>query len=208
MQRPVLFSLILLIFSLPQYSFATTGNLHGYLKKYSSIHVSTQQMRRLAKYSHLIRYYSNFSFFKVNHKVSPYFIQALILAESACDPYAVSAKNAFGLGQIQYPTGKKAAMELYKTGRFFRYINPSKLKHLKQEDLFDPAINILLTCYLISKYNHRFNGKLELVVSAWNAGENVDSLKIGLPPPYSETYNLIGKINGYYISLLRHSRKL
>ena len=77
----------------------------------------------------------------------------------------------------------------------------SKLKDLQPDDLYDPATNILLACYLISKYNHDYNGQLELVVAAWNAGRNsiTDDLQ---PPNYQETLNLIGKINGYYIYLL------
>ncbi len=81
------------------------------------------------------------------------------------------------------------------------------LKNFKEDDLFDPATNILLTCYLISKYNFRYNGKLDLVISAWNAGENIGSLKIGKPAPYSETHNLIGKVNGYYLYLLKLKKR-
>ena len=69
------------------------------------------------------------------------------------------------------------------------------------DDLYDPAINILLACYLIAKYNNKFEGKLDLVVSAWNAGEN--SISDNRPPQYDETLNLIGKVNGFFICLLR-----
>ncbi len=107
-----------------------------------------------------------------------------------------------------YSTGREAALELSRLKYSFRHINPGKLAHLEEEDLFDPAVNILLTCYLISKYNHKFRGKLELVLSAWNAGENHGELKRGKPVPYKETLNLIGKINGYYIDLLQRKRRL
>ncbi len=185
------------------FSGTASAELSTYVRKYKGLSVSAEQLKRLGQYSHLIQYFSSFSYFQPHHKVSPDFIKALILAESGCDRYAVSPKNALGLGQILYSTGRQAAREIYNTGRNFRYIDKQKLRDLHHEDLFDPAINILLSCYLISKYNYRFDGKLELVVSAWNAGENVDSLKIGKPAPYSETYNLIGKINGYYLFLLR-----
>lgn len=181
--------------------------LDEYVDKYRKISISGQQLRKLQRYSHLIHYFSNFSFFRPRYKVSPDFVKALILAESGCDRHAVSPKNALGLGQILHSTGREAARDLYNTGRRFRYINRQTLKNLRKEDLFDPAVNILITCYLISKYNYRFNGKLDLVVSAWNAGENIDSLKIGRPAPYSETHNLIGKVNGYYVYLLRLRQK-
>lgn len=194
------FSILLMIFVNQTYG----KDLEPYVRKYSKITVSQEQRKRIDKYSHLISYFSSFSFFRPHHKVSPDFVKALILAESDGNTFAISNKNALGLGQLLFSTANKAATEIYATGRNFRYIQTEKLHNLKKEDLFDPAINILLTCYLIAKYNYRFDGKLDLVVSAWNAGENVDSLKIGLPAPYSETYNLIGKVNGYYLYLLKY----
>lgn len=182
------------------------ADLSKYVDKYTTITVTSDQLRDLSHFSHLITYFSGISFFQPRYKVSPDFIKALILAESNCNQYAVSSDNALGLGQILYSTGREAALDIYNSGRTFKYINRNDLKALHRDDLFNPAINILLTCYLISKYNYKFNGKLELVVSAWNAGENVDSLQFGLPAPYSETYNLIGKINGYYVSLLKLRR--
>ncbi len=179
------------------------AELSSYVRKYNDVKISREQLHRVEKYSHLIHYFSSFSYFRPRYKVSPDFIKALILAESDANKYAVSTKKAMGLGQIIHSTGKEAAKDLYLSGRKFRYLNNRKLQNLSAEDLFDPAINILLTCYLISKYNYRFDGKLDLVVSAWNAGENVDSLKIGMPAPYSETYNLIGKVNGFYLYLLK-----
>jgi len=61
-----------------------------------------------------------------------------------------------------------------------------------------------LTCVLISKYNYLYDGKIELVLSAWNAGENVAPLKNKLPVNYQETENLIGKVNGYFLYFLKH----
>ena len=182
------------------------GDLSRYVDKYTTISISHDQLQDLSHYSHFITYFSRIPFFRPRHRVSPDFIKALILAESNCNQYAVSSDNALGLGQILYSTGREAARDIYNSGRTFKYINRKDLKALHRDDLFNPAINILLTCYLISKYNYKFNGKLELVVSAWNAGENVGSLQFGLPAPYSETYNLIGKINGYYVSLLKLRR--
>ncbi len=198
---------IVALLLLPGQVFSLTPPLEKYVRKYHLITIPKEQLLRVNTYNHLIEYFSSFAFFKPNHRVSTDFVKALIIAESGADPKAVSSKKAMGLGQIIYTTGKQAALELYARGIQFRYIQPARLKHLQEKDLFDPAINILITCYLISKYNFRFNGKLDLVVSAWNAGENMDSLKIGLPAPYTETYNLIGKVNGYFINLLEMQRK-
>lgn len=202
-----LFFLLTLFFFIPLFPSTGWADLTSVVEKHKNIKITKGQLQKLQKYNHLIRYFSNFSFFKPRYKVSPDFIRALILAESNCNTFAVSPKNALGLGQIIHSTGREAARDLYNSSRNFRYINNYKLKNLQKQDLFDPAINILLTCYLISKYNHRFNGRIELVISAWNAGENVDSLKIGLPAPYSETHNLIGKVNAYYLHLLKLRKK-
>lgn len=184
------------------------SQLEQSLNRYKNVAVSNQEMKRLSQYNRFINHFSQFTFFRKNHKVSPNFIRALILAESSANPLAVSPKGAMGLGQIIYTTGRQAAKELSKSNFQFRYITRQKLASLQKTDLFDPAINILLTCYLISKYNYKFNGRLELVISAWNAGEYHKELNKGQPVPYPETYNLIGKVNGYYIDLLRKDRKI
>jgi len=207
--RAILFAGMLVLLS----CFAATeiswaSQLHSSLHKYKNSQVSHLTLKRLSPYNGFINYYSQFTFFRRNHKVSPDFIRALIIAESSVDPVAISPKGAIGLGQIMFSTGKQAAKELANSGYTFRHIKPQKLANLQKEDLFDPAINILLTCYLISKYNYKFNGKLELVLSAWNAGEYHRELQRGRTVPYQETHNLIGKINAYYIDLLKKRKRI
>lgn len=184
------------------------SQLRHSLIKYRDLEVSNVALERLSPYNNLINQYAKYSFFKRNHKVSPDFIRALILAESSANPRAVSSKGAMGLGQIMYATGKQAAIELSKTNYNFPNLNRKKLSQLKEKDLFDPAVNILLTCYLISKYNYKFNGRLELVISAWNAGEYHKELNKGRAVPYKETQDLIGKVNGYYVDLLQKQKRL
>lgn len=187
----------------PVSSSSSQKDLTDYVRKYQSATLSREALNRIGKYDHYIQYFTSFNYFRPNHKVSPDFLKALILAESGADPKAVSDKNALGLGQIILSTGKQAGRALYNSNTHFRYVPKSRLKNITREDLFDPATNILLTCYLIAKYNYKFEGKLELVLSAWNAGENTESLSKGQHAPYQETQNLIGKVNGYYIYLLK-----
>jgi len=179
------------------------GSLQNSVIKYQYSEVVQQDIAKLSQFDEYIRYFSGFSYFVPKHKVSADFIRALILAESGANPLARSEKNARGLGQILYSTGSQAGKELANSLTSFRHVPKHKLNSLKEEDLFDPAVNILLTCYLIAKYNYRFNGRLDLVVSAWNAGENTESLSFGQHAPYKETEDLIGKINAYYIYLLK-----
>ena len=187
---------------------SSQANLSEYIRKYRSTAVSSEALERLNHYNHLIDYFTSFSYFRPRYRVSADFIRALILAESGADPNAVSSKNAIGLGQIILTTGQMAARDLYGSSTHFRYVSKERLRDLSRDDLFDPATNILLTCYLIAKYNHMFDGRLDLVISAWNAGENTSSLAIGQHAPYLETKDLIGKVNGYYIFLLKQKGAL
>ena len=178
--------------------------LHHYVKKYKAITVSVEQEKRLARYDHLIRYFCSFSYVQPRHKVNPNFLRALILAESNANPRARSNKNARGLTQITYATGKLAATELARKNIRFRYVSKKRLQNLRPADLYNPAINILLACYLIAKYNHQNKGRLDLVVSAWNAGEY--SIINEKPAQYRETLNHIGKVNGYFTYFMRKRR--
>ena len=180
------------------------SNLYNSVKKYKNNSVSQDDINKLARYDHLIRYFSNFSYFIPRDTINPDFIRALILAESGAIPQAVSNKNALGLGQILFSTGKEAAEILAQSKTDFRYVSRKTLENLSKNDLFDPAVNILITCYLVAKYNYQFDGKIELVISAWNAGENTQSLSRGRHAPYRETENLIGKVNAYYVYLQKH----
>ena len=181
------------------------GAGNQYVRKYRKPEPSQDQVRKLSRYNHLIDYFSAFSFFKPGHKVNPDFIRSLILAESNADPKAQSCKGARGLTQILYPTGKQAAKELAAKGIIFRHVSKQKLLHLKPYDLYNPAVNILLACYLIGKYNYRFQGKLDLVVSAWSAGAG--SIVNNKPPNYRETRNLIYKVNGYFVYFLQQKQR-
>ncbi len=198
--KHIIFSLLMLL-SMTNIGWA---DLDQSLKKFKNKKIEQNDIEKLARYDYLVRYFADFSYFVPKHKVNPDFIRALILAESGANPRAVSNRKAIGLGQILYPTGKTAARELSKSRTHFRYVSKTTLKNLKKRDLFDPAVNILLTCYLIAKYNYKFDGRLDLVVSAWNAGENTESLNRGKHAPFRETEDLIGKINNYFIYLIRH----
>jgi soluble lytic murein transglycosylase-like protein len=186
----------------------TSGHsqLASAITKYKDVRLSSERLNKIARYNGLIEYFSGFTFFQPRHKVSPDFIRALILAESDANPGAISSKNARGLGQIIPSTGIEAGIALSNGTVDFRNVSRKRLGNLSAEDLFDPEVNILLTCYMIAKYNYKFNGQLHLVLSAWNAGENIKELKQGQHAPYQETLDLIGKVNGYYLYLLQQRK--
>ncbi len=208
MAKRSLKTVINLIFICALFLVPFTGHseLASSINKYKDVNLSAERLKKIGRYHGLIEYFAGFTFFQPRHKVSSDFIRALILAESDANPRALSSKNAMGLGQIIPSTGIAAGLELSKGTVDFHNVSRSRLSNLNEADLFDPEVNILLTCYLIAKYNYKFNGQLALVLSAWNAGENIKELKQGQYAPYQETHDLIGKVNGYYLCLLQQKK--
>ncbi|MBM9514076.1 lytic transglycosylase domain-containing protein [Desulfobulbus marinus] len=122
------------------------------------------------------------------------------MADSNGDTQALSFKNARGLTQIIFTTGQETARAITRSQAIdleqIEYVTRTQLEQLAPEDLNDSAVNIMLACYQISKYNKEYQGHLDLVVSAWNLGAG--SNNNGHPPEYQETLNLIGKVNGLF----------
>lgn len=150
----------------------------------------------IKKNNHLIEYFAGLYYTRVKYRVDPDYIRALICVESGGDPKAVSPRNARGLTQILPETGKRWAKMLYDSKFDFKYIDERRLENLRAEDLFDPATNILLACLGTDLYNKKYEGNIALVGSAWNAGP-YSIKKYDDSPPYDETINFVGRINGY-----------
>lgn len=203
--KKVFFNQLLFILSIVSAPALSSAEVQEFVEKYHNTQIDQDDLRRISQYENLISYFTSFAYFKPNHVVSPEFIKALIIAESSANPKAQSSKDARGLGQITYATGKKAALSLVQTGVNFKYIDENRLMSLQPDDLYNPAINILLCTFLIAKYNYMFEGRIDLVLTAWNAGENTESLRYNSPADYLETENLIGKVNGYYLYLINNN---
>ena len=105
-------TVILLLVSVDIQGSNIPSGLEHSVQKYKNATVDKNAVKKLARYDHYIRYFTSFSYFVPRHKVSANFVRALILAESSGNPRAISNKNALGLGQILFSTGKKAAREL------------------------------------------------------------------------------------------------
>lgn len=158
--------------------------------------------QRLRKYEAYIQYFSGLAYSRAGVSVNPDFVRALIAAESAARPNAISSDGAIGLLQIRPPTGRRAARALHETGYDFRYVDRARLRSLKPKDLRDPAVNILIGCYLLDRYNAEFGGHLARTVGAWNAGAERIRQYRG-PPPFPETLGLIARVNAFYLFFLR-----
>ena len=153
-------------------------------------------IKKINKYDHYIRYFSSLCYTRQGYNVNQNYIKALIAAESAGNPHAVSHKGAIGLTQIMYSSAQKYVKQLSKSKFDFKYIDEKKLKNFKKEYLYDPAINILICAYITDLNNRKFGGNLATTVAAWNAGEYAVYKHEGIPP-YDETLDLISKVSNY-----------
>lgn len=103
------------------------------------------------------------------------FVTAVIRAESNFNRWAVSRKGASGLMQLM----------------------PATASRLGVRHVFDPAANIRGGVKYLKELCVRFSNTPELVLAAYNAGEDaVDSYR-GVPP-YRETVNYVKKILAWW----------
>ncbi len=109
------------------------------------------------------------------NSLNPDLVAAMVRAESAFDPWAVSAKGSLGLLQLQPDTAARFGVAV--------------------EHLFDPAWNLEAGVRYLDWLAERFEENLPLVLAAYNAGEGVVDLYGGVPP-YRETRDYIQRIYG------------
>lgn len=110
--------------------------------------------------------------------VSPALLHAVIAAESNYDVHAVSSRGAMGLMQLMPATAKR-----------FGAVDP-----------FDPEQNIAAGASYLKWLMAMFRDDLELVLAAYNAGEQA-VIKAGRRiPPYPETQAYVKKV----MTTLRH----
>lgn len=91
------------------------------------------------------------------YKLDPYLIASIINVESKYDKDAISKKDAKGLMQIGPQTGKWASEVL-------------EIKNYNEDILFDPETNIRMGTWYIKTLFKEFDGDLDLVLAAYNAG--------------------------------------
>jgi soluble lytic murein transglycosylase-like protein len=102
-------------------------------------------------------------------------IRAIIHAESAYQPEALSPKGAQGLMQLMPATGKE----------------------LQVSNVFDPVSNIAGGTKYLSILLQEFDDDIDLAAAAYNAGPGAVH-KYGGIPPYKETKEYVRRINILY----------
>ena len=111
------------------------------------------------------------------YSVPEYLIKAVIKQESNYMPNAISSKGAIGLMQVMPSTGALLGVD-------------------DKELLKDPYINIMTGTKYLSQMLNRYDGRLDLSLSAYNAGPNLVD-KLQRIPNIDETKNYVKNIIGY-----------
>lgn len=129
------------------------------------------------------------------YDLDPYFVLAVIKAESKFRSDAKSNKNAVGLMQITENTAEWIAEQM-------------ELEDYSTDKLYEEEYNIKMGCWYLRNLQDEFDNK-DLVIAAYNAGrgkvkewlnddeysKDGESLSY---IPYSETKNYVDKVNTYY----------
>ena len=104
--------------------------------------------------------------------VSADLVRAVIQAESAFNPRAVSSKGAMGLMQLMPATAAEHGVL----------------------DPFNPAENIRAGVRYLKQLLDSYSGRVELALAAYNAGPGAVKKYGGRVPPYRETQNYVSRI--------------
>ena len=109
-------------------------------------------------------------------ELEPELLHAVILAESAYDPKAVSSKGAVGLMQLMPATAKRYGVV----------------------DRRDPAQNIRGGARYLRDLLALFDQDKKLALAAYNAGENAVIRYGRQSPPFKETRNYVTKVIAFF----------
>jgi soluble lytic murein transglycosylase-like protein len=109
--------------------------------------------------------------------IEPALVHAIIHVESRYNPQAISPKGAVGLMQVMPDTAQRYGIK-----------NPAQ----------SPAVNLRAGTRYLKDLMQMFNGRLDLVLAAYNAGEKA-VLHYGLRiPPYAETQAYVPAVLAKY----------
>lgn len=117
--------------------------------------------------------------------LDPALLKAVMAAESAFRPDAVSPKGAIGLMQVMPATAA-------------RYGVQADQKRTIEEKLVDPELNIRVGARYLRDLRRKFANQQELVLASYNAGEGAVQQYGNQVPPYPETRNYVQLVSRFY----------
>src|SRR6202521_2514972 len=132
----------------------------------------------IEKYSNIIKTASR------AYGVEASLVHAVISAESAYNPYAVSRTGAMGLMQLMPETARRYGVQ----------------------NMMDPTENIHGGVRYLRDLLAMFKCRVDLAIAAYNAGEHAVIRAGHRIPPYAETRHYVPKVLGFYRNF--QSRKL
>jgi soluble lytic murein transglycosylase-like protein len=112
-------------------------------------------------------------------------LKAVAIAESGFNAKAVSPKGAVGLMQVMPATAQRYGVQ------------PAAGKTVSAQ-LTDPALNIATGARYLADLLKMFSGRLDLVLAAYNAGENAVKRAGHQIPDYRETRDYVVKVMALY----------
>lgn len=112
----------------------------------------------------------------VRYKMPPALVRAVMHAESAFDPNAISIVGASGLMQLM----------------------PATAREMYVKDIFDPKDNIEGGVRYLRVLANEFDGDMVKMVAAYNAGPEAVKKYGGQVPPYPETQAYVRKVISLY----------
>lgn len=115
-------------------------------------------------------------------------LKAVIATESGFDVHAVSAKGALGLMQLMPATAERFGVTAVGT------------RTLAQQ-LHDPAVNVPAGARYLRHLLDLFDGRLDLALAAYNAGEGAVRRAGQQIPPFKETQNYVKTVLALYRQL-------
>lgn len=112
----------------------------------------------------------------IRYKMPPALVRAVMHAESAFDPNALSHVGASGLMQLM----------------------PATARDMYVKDIFDPRDNIEGGVRYLRVLANEFDGDMVKMVAAYNAGPDAVKKYGGQVPPYPETQAYVRKVISLY----------
>jgi soluble lytic murein transglycosylase-like protein len=137
--------------------------------RYRPVFPGTKSMGNERKYDHIIRMLCR------EHQMDFSLVKAVIKAESAFNPRAVSKKGAQGLMQLM----------------------PDTARELRVDDPFDPYDNLQGGVRYLRRMLNTFDGNISLALAAYNAGPGAVQNSRAIPP-YPETRMYVRRVLQYH----------